>query len=288
MEEINDTNIGGCLPRIRSIYQALTKAEQKVADYILANPNEVVHLSITELAEIAGGAEATIFRLCQKAGFKGYQRFKIALAGDLYTPQDLVSTEVHADDPMALITRKVFHSINEGLQDTLKIISEEALEEAVKAITTARRLDAYGSAGSAVVAADIEYRFMRLGIPVRAYDDPHMQMISAALMQTGDVVIAVSHTGANRDLLDSVTLAKENGAVIIALTSYMKSPLSQIADITLCGSAKETEYRSEAMAARLVHMAIVDTLYVGVMRSQKDKIADNLLKIREAIAVRRV
>lgn len=288
MEDNNDNSIGGCLPRIRSIYQALTKAEQKVADYILANPTEVVHLSITEMAEVAGSAEATIFRLCQKAGFKGYQRFKIALAGDLYTPNDLISTEVSADDTMTMITRKVFYNINEGLQDTLKIISETALEKAVKTIAGARRVDAYGSAGSAVIATDIEYRLMRLGMTARAYDDPHMQAISAALMQPGDVVMAVSHTGANLDLLDSVNIAKEHGATIIALTSYMKSPLSQIADITLCGSAKETEYRSEAMAARLVHLAIVDALYVGVMREQQDKIADNLQKIRRAIAIRRV
>ncbi|EAX46937.1 transcriptional regulator, RpiR family [Thermosinus carboxydivorans Nor1] len=286
--ENQETHIGGCLPRIRSIYKALTKAEQKVADYILENAAKVVHLSITELAEVSGSAEATIFRLCQKVGYRGYQHFKIALAGDLYTPAELVYKDVNAGDSMGVIARKVFHDINEGLQDTLKIIDEAALDKAVAAITKARRIDAYGSAGSAVIAADIEYRFMRFGIPVRAYADPHMQIISAALMQPGDLAIAVSHTGANRDLLDSVAMAKQNGATVIAITSYMKSPLSKLADITLCGSAKETEYRSEAMAARLVHLAIVDALYVGVMLDRQDCIVENMEKIRKAIAIRRV
>ncbi|MGI6092044.1 MAG: MurR/RpiR family transcriptional regulator [Veillonellaceae bacterium] len=287
MEEI-ERNVGGCLPRLRGIGNILTKAEEKVAEYILANPSEVIHMSITELAEVAGSAEATVFRMCQKAGYKGYQSFKIALAGDLYTPMQSVHEEVDPDDPLTVIAGKLFHSINETLQDTLKIIDETQFEKAVEAIAAARRIDAYGSGGSAVIAADFEHRFMRFGIPVRAYADPHMQITSAALLGAGDVVIAISHTGANRDLLDSVRMAKESGATIIVITSYTKSPLSKLADVTLCGAAKETQYRSEAMASRLAHLAIGDVLYVGVMLRHQEQIVNNMHKIRQAIAIRRL
>jgi len=283
-----EQQIGGCLPRIRSITEALTKAERKVAEYILSNPEQVIHLSITELAESAGSAEATIFRLCKKIGFKGYQRFKIALAGDLYTPSESVYKEVDSGDSLNVVAKKVFQSINEGLQDTLKIIDESALEQAVHLISNARRIYAYGSGGSAVIANDIEHRFMRFGIPVRAYADAHMQISSAALLEPEDVIIAVSHTGSNRDLLDSVHMAKESGAKIIAITSHMKSPLSKIVHVSLIGTAKETEYRSEAMASRLVHLGIVDVLYVGVLFRQQERIIGNMQKIRQAIAVRRV
>lgn len=283
-----EQQVGGCLPRIRSISNVLTKAEEKVAEYILANPAKVIHFSITELAEISGSAEATIFRLCQKLGFKGYQRFKIALAGDLYTPVESVCKEVDPGDSLNIVAGKVFQSINESLQDTLKIINYEDLEQAVKLLAAAKRIDTYGSGGSAVIANDIEHRFMRFGIPVRAYADSHMQISSAALLEPGDVVIAVSHTGSNRDLLDSVKMAKESGAKVIGITSHMKSPLSKLVDISLCGTAKEMEYRSEAMASRLVHLAIVDVLYIGVMLSQQERIVDNMQKIRQAIALRRV
>lgn len=285
-EQLENTN--GCLPRIRSLLSSLTKAERKIAEYILSNPAEVIHMSITELAEAVGGAESTIFRLCQKAGFKGYQRFKIVLAGDLYTPLESVDQEVDPQDSLVAIAGKVFHSIDEALQDTLKLVDERALDQAVDKITRARRIDIYGSGGSAVVGADLAHRFLRFGIPVQAFADSHMQISSAALLQPGDLVIAVSHTGSNRDLLDSVTMAKESGADILVITSSMKSPLSVLADITLCGTARETKYRSEAMASRLVHLAIVDVLYIGVMLRQPERIVANIQKIREAIAVRRV
>ncbi|HZW82915.1 MAG TPA: MurR/RpiR family transcriptional regulator [Candidatus Deferrimicrobium sp.] len=286
--EFDQNSKSGCLPRIRSAYKILTNAEQKVADYILESPGEVVHLSITELAEMTGNAEATIFRLCKKIGFKGYQSMKIALAGDIYSPMESVFEDVNAADNPLIIAQKVFSSITDSLRDTLKIINQDNLEQAIASLVSAPRVEVYGSGGSAVIAHDIAHRFMRFGIPVAAYADSHMQIASAALIKPETVVIAVSHTGSNKDLLDSVALAKENGATVIALTSHIKSPLTKVADITLCGSAKETTFRSEAMASRITHLAIVDVLYIGVFLRRQDEILGNIQKIREAIAQRRI
>lgn len=286
--ERTESTLNSCLPRIRSGFNDLTKTEQKTATYILENPSEVIHMTITELAEAANNAEATVFRLCKKLGFSGYQELKIALAGDLYTPLESVYKEVSPTDSIRTMTNKIFLGINEGLQDTLKIIDEDAIERAIQAITSTRRIDVYGSGGSAVIASDIEHRFMRFGLSVRAYSDPHLQMASATLLQPGDLVIAVSHTGANRDVLDAVALAKNNQVTTIAITSYIRSPLSQLADIALHGMGREITYRSEAMASRLVHLAIVDILYIGSLLRQQDKIIENMNKVRKSIAKRKI
>lgn len=287
MERIENT-LSSCLPRIRSGFNDLTKTEQKTATYILENPADVIHMTITELAEAAKNAEATVFRLCKKLGFAGYQELKIALAGDLYTPLESVYNEVDPGDSTGTMISKIFHGINEGLQDTLKIIDEAAVEKAIEAITATKRIDVYGSGGSAVIANDIEHRFMRFGISVRAYSDPHLQIASAALLGPGDVVIAVSHTGANRDILDAVEMANSNQVTTIAITSYMRSPLSQVAGIALHGMGREITYRSEAMASRMIHLAIVDVLYIGSLLRQQGKMVDNMNKVRKAIAKRKM
>ncbi|GMA99790.1 MurR/RpiR family transcriptional regulator [Pelosinus sp. IPA-1] len=286
--ERNENIVSSCLPRIRSSFTDLTKTEQKTATYILENPSEVIHMTITELAEAAQNAEATVFRLCKKLGFSGYQELKIALAGDLYTPLESVYKEVDPTDSIRTMASKIFLGINEGLQDTLKIIDEDAIERAIQAITTTRRIDVYGSGGSAIIASDIEHRFMRFGISVRSYSDPHLQIASATLLQPGDLVIAVSHTGANRDVLEAVEMAKSNQVTTIAITSYLRSPLSQAVDIALHGMGREVTYRSEAMASRLIHLAIVDVLYVGSLLRQQDKIIENMKRVRKSIAKRKI
>ena len=55
-----------CLPILRSRYKNLTKSEQKIADYILKYPKEVMGMTISELAENAGSAEITVSRFCHK------------------------------------------------------------------------------------------------------------------------------------------------------------------------------------------------------------------------------
>ena len=278
----------GCLTVLRSILPHLTKTERKAAEYILENPAEVIHLTITSLAETCSIAEATIFRLCKKAGFTGFQSFKIALAAEMYPTFATEYKEVSATDSPGSLAAKVFHSISEGLQDTLRIVDEKELAKAITAVCQAKRIYAYGSGVSSIVALDIEYRFIRFGIPVVSYSDAHMQYTSASLTKPGDVILVISHSGSNQDILGAIELAKPCGATVIAITSHLRSPISQAADITLCGMAREVNYRSEAMASRLMHMALVDALYVGVMLQQPDTIKANVQKMRTAVSRRKV
>ena len=50
------------ITKIRSSYNQLTKAEKKVADYILANPKDVLFMSITDLAEACEVGDTSVFR----------------------------------------------------------------------------------------------------------------------------------------------------------------------------------------------------------------------------------
>lgn len=51
--------------RIHAAYYQLTAAERRVADYVLAQHSQVQFMSITQLAEKCGTAEATISRFCR-------------------------------------------------------------------------------------------------------------------------------------------------------------------------------------------------------------------------------
>ena len=81
--------------------------------------------------------------------------------------------------------------------------------------------------------------FMRFGIPIKAYNDLHMQVTASSLLTEKDLIICVSHTGANIDLLQAIELAHNNNVPIIAITSYMNSPLCKLADVVLHGMGRE-------------------------------------------------
>jgi len=130
----------GCLKRIEYFYPTLKSAEKKAADYILKNPQNVVHFSITELAENCGVSETTIFRLCNKLGYKGYQELKINLAAEIVEPLKNIYEEIKENDDMRTIMQKLLTSNIQSLETTIMLNSSETLEKAIDMICKAKKL----------------------------------------------------------------------------------------------------------------------------------------------------
>ncbi|MGM9540400.1 MurR/RpiR family transcriptional regulator [Anaerovibrio sp.] len=272
------------LPILRSVYQDLTKSEQRIADYITNHADEIMDKTIPELARNTNSAEITISRFCKKLGFSGLQGLKIALAAELSSAGDVRFQEIQKDDSYEQVAGKVFGSISEGLQDTLKILDYDAVDRAIAVLSRARRVAVYGFGNSATVCRDIETRFLRFGMLVQAYDDVSQQLTSASLLTGEDAVIAVSHSGSTLNLLKTVEVAKKSGAQVIVITSYAQSNLAKLGDIVLTGMGREVHYRSESVASRLIHMAITDVLYTGIAMGQPEKYRDNISKMRSVIS----
>lgn len=276
------------LPILRSAYDDLTKSEKRIADYISEHRDEIMGQTVAEIAQHTGSAEITISRFCKKLGFGGLQSLKIALASELSSPAETPYGDIGKEDDEAAVAGKIFRNITDGLQDTLKILDFTLIARAVELLQGARRVAIYGFGNSATVCKDMETRFLRFGMAVQAFSDAHMQVTSAALLDEHDVVMAVSHSGATKDILESVQIAKARGAKVIAITSYAQSELARRADIALIGMGREVNYRSEAAASRLVHMAIGDILYTCLAMKMPEQYQANLQKMREVIAARRL
>ena len=276
------------LPILRSVYDDLTKSEKKIAQYISVHAPDIMGQTVAELARNTDSSEITISRFCKKLGFSGLQGLKIALAAELSAAGEDGFQDIHRGDTEGEIAGKIFRNITDGLQDTLKILDFNLIKRAVQMLAGARLVAIYGFGNSATVCRDLSTRFLRFGIAVQAFDDAHLQVTSAALLSPADVVVAVSHSGATKDILSSVAIAKSNGAKVIAITSYAQSELARSADIALVGMGREVRYRSEAAASRLVHMAIGDILYTCLALSMPEQYGENLQKMRKVIAERRL
>ena len=267
-----------------SVYQDLTKSEQRIASYIMKNAARIMEQTIPELAGNTKSSEITISRFCKKLGFSGLQALKIALAAELSNAGDMEFREIGDKDTDEQVAAKVFQNIMDGLQDTLKILDFQQVAKAVQVLQGARRVAVYGYGNSATVCQDIETRFMRFGMVIQAYADMSQQLTSASLLTKEDVVIAVSHTGATIKLLEAVRVAKRAGASVIVITSYAQSNLAKLGDVVLTGMGREVHYSSESVASRLIHMAITDVLYTAMARSNPESYHDNIAKMRSVIA----
>ncbi len=284
---IEPVSVPGCFVRIQGTYSALRTAEQRVADFILKHAEDLIYLTVTELAERTQTSESTVVRLCQKIGYKGYQEFKIMLARDLVGPAETVYEQIGPGDAIDSLKAKVFQANAQALKDTMEVLSDEDLGRAVDAMVKANRVEIYGIGGSAPLALDAYHKFMKLGVNCMWQSDSDLMAMSSSLLRAGDVALGISHTGASRDVCDAMENAQNGGATTICITHRATSPITKVSNIKLFTAAKETAFGSDATSSRIGQLTIIDTLFAGIANADYDRAFSNIQKTREASSAKR-
>ena len=248
------------LSRLRSESPGFPPTARRIAQYVIEHADSVIHMSITELAERTEASEGTVIGMCRRLGASGFQELKILLARDLVEPMHLIQEDLAAGDDFARVSDRVFAAHAASMIETRKLLSIEALTEAVGLMRAARRIDVFGIGSAAPVAMDLAYRLQQLGLEANALVDSHVQAVRAAMGGAEVTTITVSHSGSTVETVLATRLAKESGSRTIGLTRLGKSPLSRYCDVVLHTVANETRFRPEAMSSRVAQLAIIDTL----------------------------
>ena len=280
------TNMDNTLLHLRSVFPTLRPAEQRVARQILKSPVETVHLSITELAKRSQVSDATVVKFCKRLGYKGFQEFKILLAQDVAVKPEPIYGEVEPDDDVVSVKEKIFQANIMALQDTCQVLDGDQLQKAVDALGSAREIHFYGLGASGIVALDAEQKFSRIGMRVNAFIDAHMQITRAVLLQPGDVAVGISYSGETSEIAQALQVAKNAGAVTIAITNFSASTTASLAHIVLLTSSQENIFRSGAISSRIAQLSTIDTLFIAVALVDYERSQAAVEQTREILAKR--
>ncbi len=279
--------VENALTRIRVAQPTMAMRARRIADYVLANPQKIVGMSVTEIAEAVDVSEGSIINFCRGIGLSGFQQLKLSLAQELVQPVQFIHEDFARDDDLDAITRKVFHSGIQALRDTMSVLDAQTLNSAMCALRAARRIEIYGIGSSAPIAEDAQYRMMRIGLDARVAVDSHIQAISASRCGPDVAVLTISHTGATHETVAATRLAKEAGARTIVITNFARSPIQAFADIVLFTMARETQFRTEAMASRIAQLCIVDALIAALAMADYERSTKTLRETFDVLSIKR-
>lgn len=282
------SQIANTISHLRNTYPTFRPAERKVADAILENSEEVVHLSITELAHQADVSDATVVKFCKRLGYKGFQEFKILLAQDVVMKRAPIYGAVEPDDDVETIREKIFEANITALQDTRRVLSKKALQATVQALGNAGEIHFYGIGASGIVAVDAEQKFSRIGLRANAFVDPHMQITRAALLKPGDVAVGISYSGETQEIVEALQAARAAGAITISITNYSNSAVAGVADHVLLIASQENILRSGAISSRIAQLSTIDTLFIAVALVDFDKSKHSIDKTKKALSQRKL
>lgn len=273
--------------QIRMKMPFLTPLEARVMDTITGRNDLSLSTSLREVSEDAGVSDAMIVKIAKKMGFNGFRELREALV--VYKQTDVASlhSEISPEDSSADIVQKVFRTATQALEETMSILDIEAFDRAADLLHHAKVRDFYGVGGSAQIARDVSHKFLRIGLRSNVHDDSHMMLMSASLLDTQDVAVCFSHSGATTAIVDAARLARQNGARTIAITNYADAPITKIADIVLCSTAQGSPLLGENAAARIAQLNIMDAIFVAVAQRDLKRAESQLARTMGAVETKR-
>ena len=270
------------LAEIEAAMPNLRKSEVKVAEYVLKSPQQVMRMRIVDLAQEAQVSEPTIVRFCRGIGCNGFQEFKVRIAQEMAIVNNIGQFAIAEDDSIEDICDKIADTTIQRLNQVKTQLKAEQIAHAAAAISNARRVEFYGFGASGAVAIDAQHKFFRLQVATAAYSDPHMQAMSAVTLSEADVVVAISQSGRTKDLLHSVELAQQHGALVVSLAPA-NTALSQAADLPIHINIEEDTEQFTPMTSRIAHLMIIDMLAVAVTQRRGPEFANHLNAIKRSI-----
>lgn len=245
------------ISKIHNCYRTLTPAEKKIADTVLRCPEEVVNMTVQELANCSGTVPSAIIRFCKSIGAKGFTDLKIQLSVRLGAGKVL---PIEEDGSFRQIFHNVFRSGSRTLEDTYGMLDFAEVEDICQLLKNAQRIVFFGVGTSSVIAIDAQYRLAQLGKATSACTDSLFMNVTAANLGAQDVAVGISHSGNTKATVDALRRAKNAGAATVAITSFAHSHLSRECQKRLVVFSDEKNYPVEAVSARMAHMCIIDAL----------------------------
>ena len=282
---ILSVDLNQVIPNIRMRLPSLTRTEQSIAENFLKPHFLQKSTSIKEVAERLGVSTALIVKVSKKLGFSGFKQLKDALNAQHQSDSFLASEQLEPDDSCEQIITKVLQNSINALTEILNFVDAKMVSAAADAIVNARNIELYAAGGSTIICEDFQHKLLRFGMRASVPRDRHLMLMSASVLSSNDVVLVVSHSGQTVDLMDAVRLAKQSGAKIISITNNYHAELSQLSDYPLYAPASPEPLLGKNGTARLVKLAMIDSLYATIAGKIPELVDENLDKTTKAVAL---
>lgn len=265
------------LNEITWLLPELAENQKKIAKCILDNPESILSISSSQFAEDAGVSQSAIVKFSQKIGMKGFPALKIAISEELSRnnlfisyPHKALHNSISSEDSLMVMAQKLAHEKTASIMETTRKINFSVFQQVISLINTAQCVQIVGIWGSGLTAKDLSYKLQKIGIMTLVEADLHVQIAAALTLTPKDVQIVLSFTGRRKDMRIAATVAKAQGATVIAITGSKVSPLAKIADYVLESISDENEWRSSSISSRTAQNTLTDLIFLALMQQRKE------------------
>lgn len=124
---------------------------------------------------------------------------------------------------------------------------------------------------------------MRIGKSSSDCPNIHLQMSFVPVMTQEDLAIFVSYCGETKGIVTAAKWAKEMNIPSVAITQSAYNKPGKLVDHVLTIPSQEQPLRIVAMSSRYFSLIVVDLLYYGLVKRNKEEYAQKIINTRRVI-----
>ena len=267
-------------------YERFTRAERKIADYVLEHQEETQYISITDLSAQCGVAVSTVSLFCRKLKLAGFNDFKLELARAALPARAALGepgSEITEGDSAAAVMGKVLSAAQDTLNNAYHMLSEREVARAADLLCRAGQVVCLGQGNHAAVALAAWAQFSTTSPKFKTIQDSHMQTVVLSTLSKGDAVLYFSYSGATHELLEAVEVIRARGAKLILVTRYSNSPASAYADVVLLCGPNEQPFQFGSASALIAQLYVVEVLLSEFVRRDPEEAERNRQSVGKAL-----
>ena len=260
----------------------MSKAQEKIAKYILSHPNSTPFLTVEKLAKLSGVSIATVTRFVIFLGYSGYPEF-------LKDTQQSMQQQVNNSERIKLGVEKnfskdksiyeIFEEDVNNIKTTVENLNVFEIIKCVNLLLNAKRIYIVAKRSSAALAVFLKYYLDLMFNNVIIVENIE-QMPKQINKDCGeDVIIGISFDKYSRSTVEIFSHLKRKGATTIAITDNMLSPLVPYADVTLAAISKG----SKSIESFVAPLSLINALIVSIECEKEDCFASNVQLLEEAM-----
>lgn len=282
---MNDTNVSSSvLERLTGEWEALTPEAQKAARYVLENPTEVGVSTVREIAEAAKVKPNTLVRMARQVGFEGYDDFRepfreaIRRGGPSFPDRARWLQSLQRGGQLGGLYAEMVNAMLVNIEETFSGISEADLKGAAEAIWASRQVFTLGVGVNNSNARNFTYLASTGMTQFHAIPKPGSTPIDdIAWADERDVMIAITCKPYRVEVVQAVTIAREQGLKVIGISDSPASPIIRNADFGFVVSVDTPQFFPSSVST----IALLETLLSFVVASASDEIVGRVEKFHQ-------
>ena len=157
----------GLAPYLRMKQEGMTDNESRIVDWLLQPGNLSGAPAIKDVAETLMVSEAMIVKVAKLLGFSGFRNLRAALVDYFSQSEQVLPAELAFDEAPQDVVNKVFNITLRTIMEGQSIVNVDEIHRAARFFAQANQRDLYGVGGSNAICADIQHKFLRIGVRIR-------------------------------------------------------------------------------------------------------------------------